>query len=231
MHIHCLQHISFENPGYIKVWAQQNHHNITYTYFFEDNFVLPDLKNIDALIIMGGNMNVDEEEKFRWLRKEKKLIKAAINARKKVIGICLGAQLIAAALGCNVYPGSQKEIGFYPVQFTDGALNHPLFNHFKNLYTVFHWHGDTFDLPANAQLIASSAICKHQAFLIGNNVMGFQFHFEMNETIINDMIKHDGHELEEDGKYIQSQQQLSKGYQHLKQNQKDIFTLLDKFFA
>lgn len=231
MNIHCLQHVAFENPGTIKDWAEENHHSVTYTYFFEEHFELPDLKNIDAILIMGGNMNVEEEAQFPWLRKEKEFIKSAIDAGKKVIGICLGAQLITAALGSNVYPGIQKEIGFYPLQLTDGALNHPFFNHLKNPYTVFHWHGDTFDLPADAQLIASSAICKHQAFLIGNNVMGLQFHFEMNETIIKDMIKQDGNELEEDGKYIQSPQQLSNGFKHLQQNKKDIFTLLDKFFA
>ena len=231
MHIHCLQHVSFENPGTIKDWALENNHAITYTYFFEDNFILPDLDNIDALIIMGGNMNVEEVDKFPWLSKEKELIRVAIYAGKKVIGICLGAQLIATAVSCKVYPASQKEIGFFPVQFINDALNHSFFNHFKNPYAVFHWHGDTFDLPANAQVIASSAVCKHQAFLIGSNIMGLQFHFEMNEMIIEDMLQYDGHELNEEGKYIQSKQQLKQGYCHLKQNKKDFFTLLDKFFA
>lgn len=229
--MHCLQHIFFENPGSIKDWALENNHSITYTYFFEDNFILPDLKDIDALIIMGGNMNVDEDEIYPWLPKEKELIKATIKAGKKVIGICLGSQLIATALGCKVYPGSEKEIGFFPVQFTDEALSHPFFNHFKNPYHVFHWHSDTFDLQTNAQLIASSAVCQHQAYLIGNYVMGLQFHFEMNEMIIEDMIKHDGHELKEEGKYIQSKEQLRQGYHHLQQNKKDFFTLLDNFFA
>jgi GMP synthase (glutamine-hydrolysing) len=231
MNIHCLQHISFENPGSIKDWALENHHTITYTYFFEDNFILPDLNNIDALIIMGGNMNAVEDKIYPWLTKEKELIKAAIKAHKKVIGICLGAQLITAALGGKVYPNNEKEIGFFPIQFIDDVLSHPFFNHFKNPYTVFHWHGDTFDLPYNTQLIASSAVCKHQAFLIGNNVMGLQFHFEMTETIIEDMILHDGNELTEEGKYIQSKAQLGQHYPNLQQNKKDFFTLLDKFFA
>lgn len=231
MNIYCLQHVAFENPGTIKDWTKENHHSINYTYFFEDSFVLPHLKDIDALIIMGGNINVDEEKEYPWLSKEKELIAAVIDAGKKVIGICLGSQLIAAALYSKVYPNNKKEIGFFPVQFLSDALNHPLFNHFTNPYTVFHWHGDTFDLPPNAKLIASSEACQHQAYLIGNTVLGLQFHFEMNQVIIDDMIKHDGKELEESGKYIQSKEQIQNGYQHLLKNRKDFFILLDKFFA
>ena len=231
MNIHCLQHVAFENPGTIKDWAEENHHSINYTCFFEESFVLPHLKDIDALIIMGGNMNVDEEKEYTWLRKENELIRAAIDAGKKVIGICLGSQLIAAAIGCKVYPNQEKEIGFFPVQFSVDALNHFLFNHFSNPYTVFHWHGDTFDLPFNTQLIASSEACKHQAYLIGDSVLGLQFHFEMNQPIIDDMIKHDEQELEEVGKYIQSKAQIQNSHQYLLKNKIDFFTLLDKFFA
>lgn len=231
MNIHCLQHVSFENPGTIKDWAEKNHHSISYTYFFDHSFVFPLLKDIDALVIMGGNMNVDEEDIYPWLGKEKELIKAVIDAGKKVIGICLGSQLIAAALGGKVYPNNKKEIGFFPVKFSDSALNHFLFNHFTSPYIVFHWHGDTFDLPGNATLIASSAACKHQAYLVGNAILGLQFHFEINETIIDSMINHDGQELDEAGKYIQSKQAIQNAYQHLLKNRKDFFTLLDKFFA
>lgn len=230
MKIHCLQHVSFENPGTIAEWAAANNHSITCTFFFQKNFSFPDVKNIDVLLIMGGYMNVDEEEKFPWLKEEKQFIKKTIEAGKKVIGICLGSQLIASALGYKVYPGKEKEIGFFPVQFTNDALNNFLFNHFKNPYTVFHWHGDTFDLPANAQFVASTNACKHQTFLIGNNVMGLQFHFEMNEKVIEDMLLHDGNELEEKGKFISSKEEIRKNYHHLQQNKKDLFLLLDKFF-
>lgn len=186
---------------------------------------------MDALLIMGGCMNVDEEIKFPWLRQEKAFIKAAVDAGKKVLGICLGSQLLAAALGSKVYPASQKEIGFLPLQFTGGALAHPFFQHFNNLYTVFQWHGDTFDLPGNALLIASTDVCKHQAYLINNHVLGLQFHFEMNETVLDNMLLHDGHELEEEGNYIQTKAAIENGNAHLKQNKKDLFLLLDKFFV
>jgi GMP synthase-like glutamine amidotransferase len=231
MKIHCLQHVAFENPGTIAEWAAVNKHSVRYTYFFEHNFILPDVNDIDTLLIMGGYMNVDEEEKFPWLKEEKNFIKEVIAAGKKVIGICLGSQLIASALSCKVYPGKEKEIGFFPVQFTNEAMDNSLFSHFKNPYTVFHWHGDTFDLPAGSQLIASTDVCNHQAYLTGNNVLGLQFHFEMNEPVIEDMLLHDGHELNERGPFISSKEVIRKNYHHLQQNKKDMFLLLDKFFA
>ena len=131
MNIHCFQHIAFETPGTILDWAKQNNHAVTYTYFFAEGYLIPSLNNIDLLIIMGGFMNVEEEEKFPFLIEEKQFIKRAIEAGKKVIGICLGSQLIAAALGSNVYQSKEKEIGFFPITFTDAALQHPLFNHFS----------------------------------------------------------------------------------------------------
>lgn len=249
LRIHCFQHVAFENPGTILEWIQANNHSISYTFPAESPFptvpavspegdtadaannAIPQINDIDALIVMGGAMNTDEEEKYPWMKAEKQFIKAAADAGKKIIGICLGSQLVAAALGTRVYKNKETEIGFFPLSFTDAALQTNLFSHFKNPYTVFHWHGDTFDLPANALLIASSAACKHQAYLIGNHILGLQFHFEMNETVIEDMLLHDGHELEQSGEYIQSPQQVRENYFHLQQNKKDMFLLLDKFFV
>jgi GMP synthase-like glutamine amidotransferase len=103
MKIHCFQHVAFENPGTILEWANNKQHSLSYTNYFEDNFSLPSIGDIDALIIMGGSMNVDQYDKFPWLKAEKEFIKRAIDAGKKVIGICLGSQLIASALGAKVY--------------------------------------------------------------------------------------------------------------------------------
>ena len=231
MRIHCLQHVKFENPGTILEWATQNNHSIGYTYFFESQFTWPDLDAVDALIIMGGSMNTDELEKYHWLIGEQILIREAIKAGKKILGICLGAQLIAAASGCKVYQGTEKEIGFFPIQFSNTALDLDLFNHFYNPYTVFHWHGDTFDLPESAVLIASTAICKHQAYLIGNSVLGLQFHLEMNEAVVEAMMRFDGQELDASASQIQTREKIKEGFTYLQQNKKDIFLLLDKFFV
>jgi len=230
MRIHCLQHVAFESPGTIIEWAAQHGHTITYTYFFEQGRRLPLLTEFDALLIMGGYMNVDEEAEFPWLKEEKTFISQSIAAGKKLLGICLGAQLIAAAMGARVYKGKEKEIGFLPLQFPVGKKRDPLLDHFADEYLLFHWHGDSFDLPADAQLLASTTACKHQAFTVGNNVLALQFHPEMNEDTIEQMLLHDGKELEEKGIYIQSVEAVRNGYVYLERNKRDLFVLLDKFF-
>ena len=231
MKIHCFQHVVFETPGNILEWAHHHQYSINYTRFYEDLPVLPLINDIDLLLVLGGCMNVDEEATYPWLREEKEFIRQAVRTGKKVLGICLGSQLIAHALGSKVYPQAEKEIGFFPVQFTSEATKHLFFNHFKNPYTVFHWHGDTFHLPADATLIASSGSCKNQAYLVGNNVIGLQFHIEMNEVVINEMLHHDGVELDEKGNYIQTKEVIKNGCQYLTQNKNDLFLLLDKFIA
>jgi GMP synthase-like glutamine amidotransferase len=229
MRIHCFQHVAFENLGSIVDWANINNHTINYTHFFEKDFILPDLSNIDMLIILGGCMNVDDESEFPWLKPEKEFIKQAIDFGKKVMGICLGSQLISAALGSKVYKGPETEIGFHPIQFNETALSMPLFQHFTNPYTVFQWHGDTFDLPKGAQLLASSEGCKNQAFLWNTNVLSMQFHIEMNETVLKDMLKQDGHELEENGSYIQKEAAIKANFHYLDQNKTDLHKLLNQF--
>ena len=231
MHIHCLLHVSFETPGTILDWISVNGHTITYTHFFEPEHALPEPTTFDALLIMGGSMNVNEEQAFPWLEAEKAFIGNSINDGKKVLGICLGAQLIAAASGAKVYKGKEKEIGFFPLQFSASALAHPFFDHFTETYSLFHWHGDTFDLPPGAVLLASTTVCPHQAFMINDQVLALQFHPEMNEHTVGQMILHDGHELEEEGNHIQSAERIKDGFTVLDQNKKDLFLLLDKFLA
>ncbi|NCI47664.1 glutamine amidotransferase-related protein [Sediminibacterium soli] len=148
-----------------------------------------------------------------------------------MLGICLGSQLIASAMGAAVYKGREKEIGFFPVQFSNAALTHRCFSHFTGTYTLFHWHGDTFDLPGNAIPIASSGVCPNQAFMIGDNALALQFHPEMTTASIEQMLLHDGGELEENGPFIQSKETIAGHYHLLDQNRKDLFLLLDAFFC
>lgn len=230
MHIHCFLHVAFETPGTILEWAGLNGYTITYTRFQEESYSLPAHSAIDALLIMGGPMNVDETDTYPWLIPEKDFIRAAIEKGKKVMGICLGAQLIAGALGQKVYKGKEKEIGFLPITFTEEALQLPFCSHYPREYTLFHWHGDTFDLPDNAILLASTEACVNQAFLIGHHVLGLQFHPEMNETTIEQMLLHDGGELEEKGPFIQSKEMIRRQYPFLENNRKDLFRLLEAFF-
>jgi GMP synthase-like glutamine amidotransferase len=188
------------------------------------------LTRANLLLIMGGAMNVDDEEKYPWLHKEKKLIHEFIANKGKVIGICLGAQLIASALGAKVYPAAQKEIGFFPVHFTEAAAASELFNVFPKQLTVFHWHGDTFDLPPHATLIASSKGVLNQAFVIDNRIAGFQFHPEATNTTVQGMLQNDGHELKDPGEYVQSEQQLVRSLQQQDGKvQTSFFKFLDRF--
>ena len=229
MRFHCLQHVPFEPPGLLIRWIGGQGYTVQTTFLFE-SMGLPALDDFDALIIMGGPMSVHDEAEFPWLRMEKDLIAAAIGVGKKVLGICMGAQLIADIKGGRVYPNPEKEIGFFPVQWTDEARRmfpgaglgsggeglgpgaeglspgaeglSPGGEGLGSGGVFFHWHGETFDLPPGAVHLAYSAGCENQAFRLGENVLGLQFHPEATADIIGEMVRQEGYELVE-GPYIQ----------------------------
>ena len=156
----------------------------------------PTPKSADALIIMGGPMGVYEEGRHPFINKEIAAIARFIDAGKPVLGVCLGAQLIAAALGARVYPNKRKEIGWNPIHLTPEGMKDPLFAGFKKRETVFQWHGDTFDLPAGAVRLAGSPLCRNQAFRWGDRVYGLQFHIEVSHAMIRDWLAQPGAEAE-----------------------------------
>ncbi len=202
MHIHYLQHVPFEGLGSIQTWAIDHGHSLSATRFYQ-NDPLPELKDFDWLIVMGGPMNIYEEEKYRWLKTEKAFIKEAITANKTVIGICLGAQLIADVLGAKVYQGKHKEIGWFPIELTAEASNYPVFADLPQKITVFHWHGDTFDLPPGAVHLALSEGCTNQAFIYNHRVLGLQFHLESTPESLEQIITNCRDEMVP-GKYVQN---------------------------
>jgi GMP synthase (glutamine-hydrolysing) len=205
MRFYCLQHVPFETPGLLTGVVREKGYSLRTIALF-NNEPLPSTADFDGLIIMGGPMSIHDEDIYPWLRAEKALIAAAIREGKKVLGICLGAQLIAAVAGARVYQNPQKEIGFWPVRWTEeaGERGWPADE------VVFHWHGETFDLPAGAVLLASTDACVNQAFLLGDRVLGVQFHPEVTPEIIRAMIAHEGHELV-DAPYIQSAAKMLEG--------------------
>ena len=204
MRAHFLQHVPFEGLGAIEPWLKKAGYRISSTKFFESSF-LPDPLDIDLLIVMGGPMSVNDEELYPWLIQEKEFVRQTISAGIPVLGICLGAQIIASSLGARIYANNYKEIGWFPVEgcATGGDS---LFT-FPSSVDVFHWHGETFDLPKGAVHLARSRGCEYQAFQFGNSVIGLQFHLETTPESAKDIIDHCCEELV-DLKYVQSESAL-----------------------
>ncbi|HTR31605.1 MAG TPA: hypothetical protein VMH27_20175 [Puia sp.] len=206
MRFHVIQHVAFETAGLLGELIRERGHSLQVTALW-DGSTLPEVTDFDVLIIMGGPMSVHDEAEFPWLAGEKALIGKAIGGGKKVLGICLGAQLIAEVCGSKVYPAGQKEIGWWPVKLPDGTST-----------IFFHWHGETFDLPPSAELLASTDVCVNQAFRIGDRVLGIQFHPEVTVEIIRGMIGHEGWELEETGPFIQRADKILEGIREFRES-------------
>ncbi|MBC7387882.1 MAG: type 1 glutamine amidotransferase [Opitutaceae bacterium] len=225
MRLHYFQHEPFESPYIIEEWAFRNSIALSSTHFYKEA-ALPNLNEIDWLVIMGGSMSVNDEEKYSWLSKEKEFIKQAIDCDKVVIGICLGAQMIANVLGSKIYPNSEKEIGWFPIEWKNEILSLNLFKHLSKELTVMHWHGETFDLPKGAIHLAESKACKNQAFMFNEKVIALQFHMEFNEKAIDEMLTNCGSDLLS-GTYVQSKEEILAGNFHLENIQSSLINILD----
>lgn len=231
MRIHFLQHVSFEGPSLILEWANLHQHEVSFTRFFEDDFRIPAHDELDALVIMGGPMGVNDGDRCIWLNAEKKFIYDCIQARKKVLGICLGAQLIAASLGAIVKKAPNKEVGWFPVTPTEGCRTVDWFHDlFKHRPTVYHWHGDQFEIPHGALDLLLSAANDNQAFAYQDNVLGLQFHLEVSRYDVIDMIQHGWSDLD-DAPYIQSMACQIAGCTNVRVAKRTMTSLLDTFLG
>jgi len=190
MRASVLQHVSFESPGSIATTLRGLGATIEITRLFAGDR-LPAISDVDVLVVMGGPMSVNDEAEVPWLVAEKALVAAAIASERAVLGVCLGAQVIASALGYRVYQNREREIGWFPIEATPQGRAAGL----TVGGPVFHWHGETFDLPADAALLASSDGCVNQAFSLGPRVLGLQFHLEVAPSDVRNMIEHGRHEL------------------------------------
>jgi GMP synthase-like glutamine amidotransferase len=207
MKILIIQHVSFEGPGSISKWADKKEHETTFvTPDSEDPF--PDEANYDMLIVLGGPMNIYEEKKYPWLPEEKDLIRRFIAEEKKVLGICLGAQLLADVLGAEVYPADNKEIGWFPIKKDQSGFA-DIFPELPDESPAFHWHGDTFDLPEGAQRIYSSDITLNQGFIFGDRVVGLQFHWEVTPESVDNLLKYSSGDLD-DSTYVQKPEKMKE---------------------
>jgi GMP synthase-like glutamine amidotransferase len=229
LRLHYLQHVPFEGLGSIGRWAAAARATLTVTRFFADP-ALPPQEAFDLLVIMGGPMGVGDTDRYPWLAGEKAFIRKAIACGKPVLGICLGAQLIADALGARVYPNATREIGWFEIQRHAAAADHALGACLPPRSKVFHWHGDTFDLPDGALPLARSAACRNQGYVLGDRVAALQFHLETTPQSLEALIANAPEDLKP-GPYVQSPAAMRRETACCGPNQAVMETILTRLAA
>jgi len=220
-----FKHVPFEGPGTLTEPLKALGIKYREVNLYEGG-APKNLEGCGGLIIMGGPMNVYEETEYPFLKDEDRLIKEAFAKKLPMIGVCLGAQLMAKAAGAKVTKGQKKEIGWYPLHLTEEAKIDPSFKISPKEIEVFQWHGDTFEIPKGAVRLASSELFHNQAFRIGENAYAFQFHIEVTEAIIKEWIEINGTELEGVRDYIDSKKVLAES----KQKASELKKLADKIY-
>ncbi len=206
MRIHWFQHVPFEGLGSIEDWARARGHELALTRFWADD-PLPALADCGMVIVLGGPMNIYEHERFPWLVQEKIWLREAIAADRPVLGICLGAQLLADVLGARVRRNHEREIGWFPVRRTPESSTSAVMAGLPAEFDAFHWHGDTFDLPPGAVQIARSEACEQQAFVWRDQAVGFQFHLETTPESARALIEHARDDLAP-GRFVQAERAI-----------------------
>ena len=225
MNIAVLQHAAFEGPGEIGLWAKQHGHPVSVHHLYRGD-PLPSPDAFDFLVVMGGEMNIYQYRDWPWLKPESVFIKSALAQSKRIVGICLGAQLIADALGTYVVQNAEHELGWLPITWTDESRT--AFPSLPAASTVLHWHGDTFGLPAGATRLAASDACPEQGFLIRNKCLGLQFHLEVDPDLVKEFV--DGQGEWPTGPYVQTRETiLTKAASYCDQNRQLLHSLLDEF--
>lgn len=227
MKIHWLQHVAFEGLGSIAGWAGQNGGPLTVSRMFAGD-ALPPITTFDMLVIMGGPMSVNDDRVHPWLVSEKRFIDHVIQAGKMVLGICLGAQLIASVAGAQVRPADHKEIGWFVVEKTPAAGDAAAGRALAGRAEAFHWHGETFDLPHGAVHLARSRACENQAFAMGPRVVGLQYHLETTPESAGSLIEHCRHELVQ-ATYVQTADEIRSRPDRFEALKLEMDRLLDYF--
>lgn len=227
--VQVLQHVAFEDTGAMAPWLQARGHDIQTTHLYLGELP-PSTASVDWLIVMGGPMGVHDEPDIAWLTAEKRFIRSCIDAGKTVLGVCLGAQLIADVMGAEVRRNDEVEIGWYPVS---AVGKHPLAQMFSGSPTVFHWHGDTFAIPAHAEHLCRSAACENQAYLLGDRVLGLQFHLETTAKGLADLCA-DCNQNPGTGRWIQTPSEMNSDPSRFRSTQvimESILEYLEKTIA
>ncbi len=224
--LYYIQHVPFETPAKIFDWCVERRIEIKGFFAYNNDLSFLNPEECDILLIMGGSMGVYDEVEYPWLKEEKIMIEKAIRLNKKVIGICLGAQLIACVLGAKVYKNQYKEIGWFPVYSTAEAKH--LWKDLPSSFTPFHWHGDTFDLPLDSIHLFYNEVTKHQGFIY-KNALALQFHLESTEESIIDIYKNASADLNvKDKSYIKEYNE-KENQLYMKDSHSVLFKVLDNF--
>lgn len=229
MNILILQHVPFEGPAAIRTWATSNDHQLR-CVDVSQALELPSINSFDCLIIMGGPMSVNDQ--LTWMQGEMDLIRAAVNAKRYVIGICLGAQLIAASLAASITPNQHREIGWFEAVYHLSPEQERTHRHWSSgifplQFTPLHWHGDRFEIPPQATAIISSKACDNQAFIVGEHTLALQFHLEFDRATAARVAQACQDELLEGGQYVQTEQQILSNEQAFNDANGLLFLLLD----
>ncbi|HUZ45231.1 MAG TPA: type 1 glutamine amidotransferase [Terriglobia bacterium] len=228
MQVHIIQHVAFEGPGAIGRWARERGHALATTEQWTGS-ELPGIDEFDFLVIMGGPMSANDEAEFAWLAPEKELIAESLRAEKPILGVCLGAQLLANVLGARVYRNPEKEIGWFPVSLTPEAQASVL-RDLPETLTVLHWHGETFDLPEGAARLAESAACRNQAFEFRGRALGLQFHLEVEPEGLGKLIENCAGDIDS-GTFVQSAEEMLASAAASEALRPALYGILDRLAA
>jgi GMP synthase-like glutamine amidotransferase len=207
--LYLIQHVPFEGAGYIQQWLDNQ--GLAYTWIrLSEDPVFPPIDTVGGLVILGGPMSVTDTEVYPWIGQEVKFIQEVIEQNLPVLGVCLGAQFIAKAMGARVYKNHSKEIGWFPIRWLETDFLE-LGTTVPNEMIVFHWHSETFELPTSAVWLATNDACRHQAFRVGAKIIGLQFHLEIDQCGMNGLIEHCANDLDDSGG-CQSVREIRSGF-------------------
>jgi GMP synthase-like glutamine amidotransferase len=230
LRIVCLMHFDAEGPGAIASWAALRGHSMEIARPYLEGWAHPG--PFDMLVVMGGPMSVHQEIEYPWLAEEKRLISSAVESDSLVLGVCLGAQLVADVMGASVTRGPHREIGWFPVRLTQAGHASRILGGLQDPFDAFHWHGDTFDVPAGAVRTASSEAFENQAFEYDEGrVVAVQFHLELDAAAVAVLAERFEDELAESGEYVQAASEMRERPERFELGRSMLFRMLDAMSA
>lgn len=224
MKILILQHTATEGAGMVLDWCVQNGAEVSYINLYEPQPEFEVDASVQLVVVLGGPMSVNDESDYPWLKPEKRFIRQCLEASIPILGICLGAQLIASALGARVKANSESEIGWHKIE---ALAKQPDVFQLPTCMPVFHWHGETFELPSHSVRLAKSAACANQGFQLGDKVIGLQFHPEITVDTMETWIADAGESLKP-SIYVQTPDEMrAQAKAYLPDSKALLFEVLD----